>query len=290
MSTPEGAAFYREPFHQGLRDLGYSDGTNITLLVRYAGGDPKRIPALVDELIRADVDVMFLIAVAVPVARQKTSTIPIVCPGFFDPVAEGLVVSLARPGGNITGLSWQSLESSGKRLELATEIVPGLRRVAVVFDEGEPGSVLDANRTEMAAQRLGVRIKLYPVRDTDSIDKALSAMLKERPQLLIVGDSSITVTHRKQLASFATKARVPMVSEGRSWAEAGAILAYGPSGADMFRRAAIYIDKILRGAKPGELPIEQPTKFELLVNLTTADAIGLKIPESILLRADEVIR
>jgi putative tryptophan/tyrosine transport system substrate-binding protein len=291
MSTAEGAAFYREPFHKGLRDLVYIDGMNVTLLVHYAGGDPQRIPALVDQLIAADVDVMFLIAVAVPYAKQRTSTIPIVCAGFYDPVAEGLVESLAHPRGNITGLSWQSLESDGKRVELGTEILPGLSRIAIVFDDGEPGSVVQAQHAETVAQQFGLRVKLYPdpVRDSESVAKALSSLRRDRPQLLVVGDSSITVTHRKDFASFSIKARIPMISEGRAWAEAGAVVAYGPSGLDMFRRSAIYVAKILRGAKPGDLPIEQPTKFELLVNQSTANAIGLKIPEPILLRADEVI-
>ena len=290
MSTPEHAAFVREPLHDGLRQLGYHDGRNITVVARYAGRDPRRFPVLLDELLAANVDVLFLIGPAVPIAKQKTRRVPIVCATCADPVAEGLAVSYARPGGNVTGLSWQSLESGGKRLELATEIAPGFRRLAVMFDAGEVGGTLDAKRLEEAVRRLGTTVRLFATRDTDSVHSALATIVKDRTQVLIVSDTALTNAHRKDIATAATKARIVLISEDRSFAEAGAVLTYGPNAASMFRRAATYIHRILKGASAGELPIEQPTKFDLLVNLTTADAIGIKIPQSILLRADEVMR
>jgi putative ABC transport system substrate-binding protein len=290
MSTPQLAAFGREPFHDGLRQLGYHDGKNIAVVARYADSDPRRFPVLLDELLAANVDVLFLVGPAVPIAKQKTDRVPIVCATCADPVAEGLAVSYARPGGNVTGLSWQSLELSAKRLELATEIAPGFSRLAVMFDAGDVGGTLEAKRLEEAARRIGTRVRLFAIRDGDSIHIALTAIVKDRTQVLIVSDSSLTWVHSKHIAAAATKAGMVLIAESRSFAEAGAVLTYGPNGVSMFRRAASYIDRILKGADAGELPIEQPTKFDLVVNLVTADAIGIKIPQSVLSRADEVIR
>jgi putative ABC transport system substrate-binding protein len=290
ISTPELAAFAREPSHDGLRDLGYRDGSNITLLARYAGRDPRRLPALVDELIAENVDILFLAAAAVPIAMQKTRSIPIVCASCTDPVAEGFAASLSRPGANVTGLSWQSLESSGKRLELATELVPGLNRLAVMFDHNEPGGRLDAKRLEAAGTRLGLKVRLFSVGDAASIDSALARIRREGEQALILSDSNMINAYRKRIATFAVEAKLPLISEDRSFAEAGAVLTYGPNVASMFRRAAIYVERILNGANPAELPIEQPTQFNLIVNMATARAIGITIPKPILSRADEVMK
>jgi putative tryptophan/tyrosine transport system substrate-binding protein len=286
---PASSAPWREAFQQGLQDLGYIEGRNVALLPRYAGGNAQRFPQLVDELIAAQVDVIFVVGQAVYAAKQRTDSVPIVCADLNDPVAEGLVASLARPGGNLTGLSWQSSDASGKRLELGNEIVPQLRRIALFFDDSVPYAVSGAAYTRKAANAAGVQIRAFHVRDTRSIDEALSASLTFRPQLFIVIDSSATTINRERFASYAIKAKVPLISEEPVWAKSGALLAYGPNGRDMFRRAARYVDRILKGANPGDLPIEQPTKFELVVNLKTANALGITIAQSILLRADEVI-
>ena len=216
--------------------------------------------------------------------------IPIVSAAFYDPVAEGFANSLARPGGNVTGMSWQSPETSGKRLELTMEVLPGLRRVALLFDPGDPGAVLDANAVRSAATTAGVSITLFEVNESRTFDGMLAAIESDRPRALILVHSPLTVHYRERMVRFAINRRLPLISEGRDFAEAGALLTYGPSIVDMFRRGAGYVDKILKGAKPGDLPIEQPTKFELVVNLKTAKALGITIPQSILVRADEVIR
>ena len=289
MGTPETAAFYREPFHKGLRDLGYQEGTNIALIVRYAEGKTERISALVDELIAEKVDVLLLIRAAIPIAQKRAPSIPVVCGGFNDPVAEGLVASLARPGVNITGLSWQSPDSAGKRVELANELIPNLRQAAVIFAEDDPGSPANEHALEEAAGRLGIKLRRFSFRDETSLESALAEVQKMRPQVLFVLSGPLPLTHRKRLTSFATQARIPLVSEDRAWTEAGALLAYGADGPDIFRRAASYVDKILKGAKAAELPIEQPIKFQLTINRATAKAIYLEVPKSMLLRADAVI-
>jgi putative ABC transport system substrate-binding protein len=290
LGDPVSSAPWHEAFQQGLRDLGYIEGTNLTLLPRYAGGNAQRFPSLVDELIGAQVDVIFVVGQAVYAAKKRTHSIPIVCADLSDPVTEGLVASLARPGGNVTGLSWQSSDTSGKRFELGNEIVPQLRRIALFFDDSVPYAVAGAAYVRQAANTAGVQIQRFLVHDTRSIDVALSASLAFRPQLYMVIDSSATTINRERFTSFAIKAKVPLISEEPVWAKSGALIAYGPNGRDMFRRAAQYVDRILRGAKPGNLPIEQPTKFELVVNLKTAKALGITIAQSILLRADEVIQ
>jgi putative ABC transport system substrate-binding protein len=289
MSTPDTAAFYREPFRAGLRNLGYREGANIVIIARYAEGKPERIPALVDELVAEKVDVMLLIRPAVPVAQKRAPTIPVVCAGFNDPVAEGVVASLARPGVNVTGLSWQSPDSAGKRLELAKELIPNLRQMALIYAEGDPSTPLDARATEEAARQLGIVVTPFSFRDETSLETTFATIQTQRPQLMFVISGPLPIAHRKRLTSFALETRIPLVSEGRDWAAAGALVAYGPDGADIFRRAADYVDKILRGAKAAELPIEQPRKFELAVNQGTARAIGFDVPKVILRRADVVI-
>jgi putative ABC transport system substrate-binding protein len=290
LRDPDSSAPWREAFQQGLRDLGYVEGRNLTLVSRYGGGNAQRFPQLVDELIAAQVDVIFVVGQAVYAAKSRTDSIPIVCADLNDPVAEGLAASLARPAGNLTGLSWQSSDTSGKRFELGSEIVPQLRRIALFFDDSVPYAVSGASYAKEAANAAGVQIRTFHVRDTRSIDEALSASLAFRPQLYIVIDSSATTINRERFTSFAIRVKVPLISEEPVWARSGALVAYGPNGRDMFRRAAQYVDRILKGANPGDLPIEQPTKFELVVNLKTAKALGVTIPQPILLRADEVIQ
>ncbi len=289
-SNPDTAAPYREPLRKGLADLGYQEGRDVVFVTRYAHGDKQRIPILVDELISEKVNIMILFRAAIPIAKQRSPTIPIVCPGMGDPVAEGIVASLARPGGNVTGLSWQSLDSIGKRVELARELIPDLRRVAMIFDAEDRLSVLDAKGVAEAARSLGIVSTAHSYRDETSLEEALLAVQKLRPQLLFAISSPLAITHRKRITSFATTARIPLVSEGQDWARAGTLLTYGADAADIFRRGAVYVDKILKGAKPGDLPIEQPVKFELIVNLSTAKAIGLAVPKSLLSRANEVIQ
>ena len=283
-----------EPYHRAFRDgmlaLGYVDGQNVTYFTRYANGNPDRLPSLVGELIAAKVDVLYVTVKALQAATQATTTIPIVSASFYDPVAEGFANSLARPGGNVTGMSWQTPETSGKRLELTREVLPGLRRVALLFDPNDPGAVLDANAVRSAAASAGLRVTGFEVNDWRALDTVLAAIESDRPRALILIHSPLAVYYRERIVHFAIDRRLPVVSEGRDFADAGALLTYGPSIVDMFRRGAGYVDKILKGAKPGDLPIEQPTKFELVVNLKTAKALGITIPQAILLRADEVIR
>ncbi len=287
---PAGAEPYHRAFRDGMQALGYVDKRNVTYVTLYANGNADRLPSLVAELIGAKVDVLYITYIAVPAAMHATKTIPIVSAAFYDPVAEGFVKSLARPGGNVTGMSWQSPDTSGKRLELIMEVLPGSKHVALLFDPSDPGAVLDANGVRSAAANAGVKVAAFEVKDSRALDAVLPAIGNDRPRALILIHSALSVNYRERIVRFAIDRRLPLVSEGRDFAEAGALLTYGPSIVDMFRRGAGYVDKILKGAKPGDLPIEQPTKFELVVNLKTAKALGITIPQSILLRADEVIR
>ena len=278
---------FQKALRDGLRDLGYVDGKNVTIIVRYANGDPDKLRDLTKELIALHVDVL----VGPPTLKEVTTTVPIVAAIWGDPVKAGLVASLARPGGNLTGVSAQSYDIAPKQLELAREVVPKLRRLCLLLDEtDEPNPVAYANTEFRAlAHDMGVSVRMIPVGTVDDIKAALKTIRKERLQVLVVWDSPLmTQYHRKIMDSVAH--RLPVISDGRHFAESGALLTYSVDQLDMFRRAAAYVDKILKGAKPGDLPIEQPTKFELVVNLKTAKALGITIPESILLRADEVIR
>ncbi len=285
-----GAAYGYNGFREGLRELGYVDGQNIVLITRFANGDPERLKEFVVEFVALKVDAMFINIKAVPTAKRLTSTIPIVSAGFADPVAEGLVHSLAQPGGNITGVSWQSNDVSGKRLQLAMEVVPGLKHVAVLVDPQDPSIMVEARALHGAAGRAGIRVSDVPVQGDSDFGTALTTIRSVRPNALIAVDLPALATRREQLSRFAIENRLPFISEGRHWAEVGALLTYGPSGSALFKRAAYYVDRILKGVKPADLPIEQPTTFELVINLKTAKALGISIPESMLLRADAVIR
>ena len=284
------AADFQNGFREGLRERGYVNGQNIILITRFADGDTKQLLQTTAEFVALKVNVMFINVKAVPTAKKLTSTIPIVSAGFIDPVAEGLVQSLAHPGGNVTGVSWQSRDASAKRLQLALEIFPRLKHLAVITDPDDPSVVLDAKTLHETANHAGIRVSDISVRGESDFNTALAAIKAARPEAPITSDARRSLPNGSSSARLAIENRIIFISEGRHWGDAGALLAYGPSGREMFRRAADYVDKILKGAKPADLPIEQPTKFELVVNLRTAKALGITIPQSILLRADEVIR
>ena len=278
---------YQTAFRNGLRDLGYVDGKNVSLIVRYGNGDPTKHRANIKELIALRVDILMTDA---PRAVEATTTIPIVSLVMNDPVKTGLVASLARPGGNLTGLSAQSYDIWPKQLELAKELVPNLRRVAFLFDTtDEPHAVSYANEFSALARSAGMTVRTLPVGSLDDLRSALRTVHKERPQVLMVWTSPLIVQHRRTIID-SVAYRLPMISDARLLAETGAVLTYSVDWLDMFRRGAAYVDKILKGAKPADLPIQQPTQFKLVVNLKAAKALGLKVPESILVRADELIR
>ena len=280
---------FTEPFRQGLHELGYVEGRNISIEYRWAEGRPERLPALAAELVRLKVDVIVAAGPAVEAASQATTTIPIVMPVVGDPVRRGLVASLARPGGNITGLTNLSAELPGKWMELLKEILPGVSRVAVLSDSHYTADQLSVS--EAAARSLGVRLQVLNVSRPEELETAFAQAKKNRAEALVVLSSALFYVHRADLVAFAAKQRLPTIYHQKDFVVgSGGLMSYGPDFHDLFRRAAGYVDKILKGAKPGDLPIEQPTKFELVVNLRTAKALGLTIPESMLLRADEVIR
>ncbi len=283
----------REAFRQGLRDLGYVEGGSLVIEYRDAEGKFERLPALAAELVALTVDVIGAPnTVAALPAKQATRTIPIVFAVAADPVASGLVTSLARPGGNVTGLSLLAPELVGEGLELLRQAVPGISRAAVLWTPGVLGERTDKdmlNGAEVAAQALGVRLQVVEARGRGEFDRAFSDMTRARAGALTVLPSNLFLSERRRLVDLAAKNRLPAVYPWREFVDAGGLMAYGPNAADLYRRAATYVDKILKGAKPGDLPVEQPTKFELVINLRTATALGLTIPQSLLQRADQVI-
>jgi putative ABC transport system substrate-binding protein len=284
-----------EAFLQGLRDLGYVEGRNVVIEYRDAEGKSERLPALAAELVALKVDV--IVAPSTPAAlaaKQATRTLPIVFTGATDPVTDGLVTTLARPGGNVTGLSTTTApEILGKRLELLKQAVPGVTRVAVLWQPGSQGERTNKDMlkgAEVAARALGVRLQVVEVRGPAEFERAFSDMTRARAGALTPVGGSPFFNERRRLVDLAAKNRLPAVYSNREFVDAGGLMAYGANIADLFRRAATYVDKILRGAKPADLPVEQPTKFEFVINLKTAKALGLTIPPSLLLRADEVIQ
>jgi ABC-type uncharacterized transport system substrate-binding protein len=283
-----------EAFLQGLRDLGYVEGRNVALEYRSAEGKLERLPALAAELVALEVDVILVGGTPHALAaKQATKTIPIVFAAVADPVESGLVTSLARPGGNVTGLSNLNTELVGKCLEQLKQAVPRVSRVAVLWHPGALGERAERDMlkgAEVAARALGVRLQFVAARGPADFDRAFSDMTKARADALTVLTSTILLGERRRLADLAAKSRLPAVYPWREGVDAGGLMSYGPDFADLFRRAATYVDKILKGAKPGDLPVEQPTKFELVINLKTAKALGLTIPPSVLGRADEVIQ
>ncbi len=283
-----------EAFRQGLRDLGYVEGRNVVIEYRDAEGKLERFSALAAELVALKVDVIVApTTLAALGARQATRTLPIVFATAGDPVTSGLVTSLARPGGNVTGLSILAPELVGKRLEQLTLAVPGVSRVAVLWQPGAMGERMDKDmlkEADVAARALGVRLHFVEARGPADFDGAFSDMTKARAGALTVLGSTMFSNERRRLVDLAAKNRLPAVYTSREFVDAGGLMSYGPNAADSYRRAATYVDKILKGTKPGDLPVEQPTKFELVINLKPATALRLTIPQSLLQRADEVIQ
>jgi putative ABC transport system substrate-binding protein len=279
-------------FRQGLRELGWIEGQNIVIEYRFADGRLDRLPALAAEVVRLKVDIIAASPTpAALAAKNATGTIPIVFTSVPDPVGLGLVASLARPGGNVTGLTYSvGFNIFGKDLELLKEAVPKARRVAVLSNPASPSQPLTMSEIRDAARSLGLQLLLVEARGPGDFDGAFAAMAKERVGALFVVTDPAFIPHRARLTELTAKNRLPSIFTQREDAEAGALMSYGPSLSDMYRRAATYVDKILKGAKPADLPVEQPTKFELVINLKTARAIGLTLPQSLVQRADEVIR
>jgi putative tryptophan/tyrosine transport system substrate-binding protein len=278
------------PFREGLRDLGYVEGQNILIEYRWAEGQYERFPALTAELIALKVDVIVTAGTPASLAVKKAATsIPLVMVAVGDPVATGLVASLGRPGGNITGLTSISSEMEGKRLELLREVVPKLSHIAVLWNAASPIMVIDERETQAAAQVLGMKMLSLGVRTGEEIEDALTTIVRERPGALLVLADRLFLHHRTRIMDFAAQHRLPGVHAYRELVEAGGLMSYGPSYADMHRRAASYVDRILKGSKPADLPVQAPVKFELVINLKAAHALGLAIPPMLLGRADEVI-
>ena len=295
VANPATNPHLHEAFRQGLRDLGYVEGRNVVIEYRSAEGKLERFPALAAELVALKVDVIVTGGgtLAPLAAKQATKTLPIVFATAADPVTSGLVTSLARPGGNVTGLSGLIPELVGKRLEQLKQAVPGVSRVAVLWQPGEVGERTEKDmlkEAEVAGRALGVRLQFVEVRGPADFDRAFSDMTSARAGALIVLGGTIFLTERRRLVGLAAKNRLPAVYPAREYVDAGGLMAYGPNVADLFRRAASYVDKILKGAKPADLPVEQPTKLELVINLKAAKVLGITIPQSILIRADEVIQ
>jgi len=281
-----------EAFRQGLRELGYNEGRNIAIEYRWADGKFERLPELAAELVRLKVDIVVAVVTQASLAvKNATRTIPIVMIGVADPVSSDLVASLARPGANITGTSSMTAEIVGKHLELLKETLPKISRVAVLWNPANPiFQAIQLRETEDAARALGVRLQLVEARGTDEIDRAFETVARERTRAVLILNDPVFTAHRKRMADLSAKHRLPAVSGTLEYTEVGGLMAYGPSFPDMHRRAATYVDKILKGAKPADLPIERPTKFELVIKLKTAKQIGLTIPPNVLVRADRVIK
>jgi putative tryptophan/tyrosine transport system substrate-binding protein len=279
------------PFRQGLRELGYDEGRNIVIECRSAPGKPDRYPDLVAELVRLNVDVLHTTGTVLTlVAKQTTRTVPIVMVYIHDPVASGIVGSLARPGANVTGLSMLASEMVQKNLELLKEAAPSLSRLTVLIDSSNPGQTLPDQQMAVAAKILGVRPQRVELRTSADLDAAFAAVLRQRAEALLVWPVPITPRDSERLAEFAVKNRLPTATTYQPFVRAGLLFSYVTDLARQFRRSATYIDKILKGATPGDIPIEQPDKYELSINLKTAKALGLTIPPTLLLRADQVIQ
>jgi putative tryptophan/tyrosine transport system substrate-binding protein len=279
-----------DTFRQALDDLGYTESKNVRFEYRYANGHNERLPELANDLVSLNVDVILTWGTdAVLAAKQATTTIPIVMGAIGDPLGSGIVTNLAHPGGNITGSSSRAAELEAKRLQLLKELVPGLSRVAILFNPTNHYMPFALQSAQKGAQVLHVSLAVYEVHDATSLDAAFVTLMKDRPDALMVPADTFLVSQRSRIAQFAIANKLPSVYTFREYIEAGGLIAYTPNYNDLFRRAASYVDKILKGAKPGELPIGQPTTFHLLINLKTARALGLTVPHRLLAHADEVI-
>ena len=290
-SDPVGALRV-DAFRQGLRDLGYVEGKTITIEYRFSEGREDRLRQFISELVHLKVDVILTSGTAVTLAtKNATSTVPIVFTAVDDPVAFGLIDSLGRPGGNITGLtSGAGPGLYGKRLEFLKESFPRLSRVAVLWNPDDPGSVINVRGMEAPARSLSLKLQSVEMRELNDLEQAFSVMKSERAEALITVLTGVLASQRKRIVDFAAKSRLAIMSAESRWTEVGGLMSYGPDYADLYRRAATYVDKILKGAKPADLPVEQPTKFEFIINLKTAKQIGLTIPPNVLARADKVIK
>ena len=291
--SPSDTALWHQAFRLGLRDLGWVEGKNISIEYRYAEGRYDRIPDLAADLVRLKVDVIVAaVTQDILAAKNATRAIPIVMASPADPVTAGLVESLARPGGNITGLSQMAPEMTGKRLELLKEIVPKLSRVAVLWNPQNPasGSPLSWKEIQLPAQQLGVQLHSLEARSSNDFDKAFEDATKARAGALAIMPDPLFAGNLKRIADLAAKSRLPSIFHLSEFANSGGLVTYGPDRSDMYRRAATYVDKILKGTKPADLPVEQPKKFEFIINLKAAKQIGLTIPPNVLARADKVIK
>jgi len=288
-STRSAASEWVAAFVQRLRELGWMEGRTITIEYRWSEGRAERFAQIAAEFVRLKVDVILTSGTPeVLAAKQATSVIPIVFATAGDPVGNGLIASLARPGGNVTGMSLQSNDTAGKRVELLREVVPSLRRLAILANVGNPFSVLELGEAQAAARALGLEVDTLEIRRPEDIAPAFEA-LKGRAQALYVCTDGLVNANRIRINTLALSVRLPTIHGYRDYVEAGGLMSYGANLPDLFRRSADYVDKILRGAKPADIPVEQPTKFDLVINLTTAKALGLDVPSSLLARADEVI-
>lgn len=291
----DGAAAQRvpislEPFRQGLRELGYVEGRNVILEVRWTDGNNERLAEFAREFVRLDVDV--IVTHGAPgsfAAKAATARIPIVVAVTADMVGVGLVASLSRPGGNVTGMTDQVTELSGKQVQLLKELLPDVKRVAVLANRTNPAAARTSEATETAARQLGLQVRSLEVRSLGEIEPALDAAARGRAGAVVVAHDPLTVNHRARIARLAVAKRLPIVSASTLFAEAGGLMSYGPDLARFFRRAAVFVDRILKGAKPSDIPVEQPTQFDLFINLRTARALGVTIPPALLRRADRVI-
>jgi putative ABC transport system substrate-binding protein len=277
-------------FNQGLQQQGWSEGQNITFEFRFADSKSERLPVLAAELVQANVDVIVTNAAQpIDAARKATSTIPIVMASVGDALGAGYIASLARPGGNLTGLTLVATDQSAKRLQLIKEVYPNLVRVALLWNAGASGHRLQMKDMEVEAPKLGIALQSLPIKNVDQVAESLLSAIGGNAQALVTMDDPLIQSQRARIVEFAMRQRLPLMSEFRPGTEAGGLMSYGPNQTELWRRAALYVDKILRGAKPGDLPVEQPTKFELVINLKTARAIGIEIPDKLLALADEVI-
>jgi putative tryptophan/tyrosine transport system substrate-binding protein len=287
-ASASGFAPWAAAFVARMRELGWVEGRTVAIEYRWSEGRPERYAEIAAEFVRLKVDVILTVGSAVPIVKQATTTIPIVFAVAIDPVGSGLVASLAKPGGNVTGLSIQANELAGKRLELLREVVPQLRRLAIMFNADNTQPVLEMGETQAEARRLGLEITPIAIRRADDIPPAFQD-LRTKADAVYVAVDQLIVANRARILTFALDERLPTIFSERDFVKAGALMSYGPSYSDLFRHSADYVDKILHGTKPGDIPVEQPTKFELVINLTTAKTLGLTIPKPFLVRADEVI-
>jgi putative ABC transport system substrate-binding protein len=291
-SPPSEAAWQQSPFRQKLRELGWDEGHTIAIEHRYAEDNVERLPALAAELVRLHVDVIVAFTTpATHAAKQATSTIPIIMTGIgVDPVEAGLVASMARPGGNVTGVASFGTELWGKRLELFQEAVPKLSRLAVLWNPANPGNALCVKEIQAVALAMGVQLQSLEVRDANAFEHAFAALAQETPDALLTCADSLILAHARPIADFAVRSRIPTFSAFREWVQAGGLMSYGTSLPGQWQRAAYYVEKILKGTKPADLPVERPMQFELVINLKTAQALGLTLPPTLLFQATEVIQ